>query len=53
MGSRQAMELCGEGVNGAMVVRYDTYEFGLVAFFHSVKVSKAPFKLTPRVNIAM
>ena len=31
---------------------YDTYEFGLVAFLHNVKVSKAPFKLTPRVSIA-
>jgi hypothetical protein len=35
-----------------------TYEFGLlllVAFFHNVKASKAPLKLTavtPRVNIA-
>jgi hypothetical protein len=31
---------------------YATYEFGLLKFFHNVIVSKAPFKLTPRVNIA-
>jgi hypothetical protein len=34
------------------MIRYATYEFGLVKFFHNVRVSKAPFKLTPRVNIA-
>lgn len=39
-----------EAIN--MLDMNDTYEFGLVAFLHNVRVSKAPFKLTPRVSIA-